>query len=362
MANMIQMAKEQITKLVNDAYLAAAAKGELPDGLTLNGSVEIPKDTANGDYAANFAMASAKLMRMPPRKVAETLIANMQLDGSWFSSCEVAGPGFMNFRMGDKWYGDVVRLVNSEGADYGSCDIGKGQKLMVEFVSANPTGPMHMGNARGGVLGDALASVLQRAGYNVWREFYVNDAGNQIEKFAGSIEARCLQLVKGEDAVRFPEDGYQGDDIKELARLFCEKYGESWMDKTKQERHEMMAKFGLEHNLPKMKSDLERYGIKYDEWFYESSLHESGYVADSVAKLAERGYTYEKDGALWLKTSEILRENLLKAGKKPEDIDKLELKDDVLRRAYGFYTYIAADIAYHRNKFEKRGFDKVINK
>ena len=361
MANMIQMAKEQITKLVNDAYLAAAAKGELPEGLTLNGSVEIPKDTANGDYAANFAMASAKLMRMPPRKVAETLIANMQLDGSWFSSCEVAGPGFMNFRMGDKWYGDVVRLVNSEGADYGSCDIGKGQKLMVEFVSANPTGPMHMGNARGGVLGDALASVLQRAGYNVWREFYVNDAGNQIEKFAGSIEARCLQLVKGEDAVRFPEDGYHGDDIKELARLFCEKYGESWMDKPQAERHEMMAKFGLEHNLPKMKSDLERYGIKYDEWFYESSLHESGYVADSVEKLAERGYTYEKDGALWLKTSEILRENLLKQGKKPEDIDKLDLKDDVLRRANGFYTYFAADIAYHRNKFEKRGFDKVIN-
>ena len=361
MANMIQMAKEQITKLVNDAYLAAAAKGELPEGLTLNGSVEIPKDTANGDYAANFAMASAKLMRMPPRKVAETLIANMQLDGSWFSSCEVAGPGFMNFRMGDKWYGDVVRLVNSEGADYGSCDIGKGQKLMVEFVSANPTGPMHMGNARGGVLGDALASVLQRAGYNVWREFYVNDAGNQIEKFAGSIEARCLQLVKGEDAVRFPEDGYHGDDIKELARLFCEKYGESWMDKTKQERHEMMAKFGLEHNLPKMKSDLERYGIKYDEWFYESSLHESGYVADSVAKLAERGYTYEKDGALWLKTSEILRENMLKAGKKPEDIDKLELKDDVLRRANGFYTYFAADIAYHYNKLAVRGFDRAID-
>ena len=361
MANMIQKAKQQVTELVTAAYLAAAEKGELPAGLTLNGSVEIPKDTANGDYAANFAMASAKLMRMPPRKVAETLIANMQLDGSWFSSCEVAGPGFMNFRMGDKWYGDVVRLVNDEGADYGSCDIGKGQKLMVEFVSANPTGPMHMGNARGGVLGDALASVLQRAGYNVWREFYVNDAGNQIEKFAGSIEARCLQLVKGEDAVQFPEDGYHGDDIKELARLFCEKYGESWMDKSQAERHEMMAKFGLEHNLPKMKSDLERYGIKYDEWFYESSLHESGYVADSVAKLAERGYTYEKDGALWLKTSEILRENLLKAGKKPEDIDKLELKDDVLRRANGFYTYFAADIAYHRNKFEKRGFDKVIN-
>ena len=161
--------------------------------------------------------------------------------------------------------------------------------------------------------------------------------------------------------MEFPEDGYHGDDIKELARLFCEKYGESWLDKSRSERHELMAQFGLEHNLPKMKADLERYGIKYDRWFYESSLHESGYVADSVNKLAERGYTYEKDGALWLKTSEILGENLLKAGKKPEDIEKLELKDDVLRRANGFYTYFAADIAYHRNKFEQRGFDKVIN-
>ena len=361
MANMIQMAKEQITELVNAAYLAAAEKGELPEGLTLNGSVEIPKDTANGDYAANFAMASAKLMRMPPRKVAETLIANMQLEGSWFETADVAGPGFMNFRMGDKWYGDVVKTVNAEGEGYGNSDIGNGKKLMVEFVSANPTGPMHMGNARGGVLGDALASVLERAGYDVYREFYVNDAGNQIEKFATSIEARCIQLVKGEDAIEFPEDGYHGDDIKELARGFCEKYGESWLEKDTAERHEMMAAFGLEHNLPKMKSDLERYGINYDEWFYESSLHSSGYVADSVAKLTERGYTYEKDGALWLKTSEILGEKLLKAGKKPEDIEKLELKDDVLRRANGFYTYFAADIAYHRNKFEQRGFDKVIN-
>ena len=237
MANMIQMAKEQITELVNGAYLAAAAKGELPEGLTLSGSVEIPKDTANGDYAANFAMASAKLMRMPPRKVAEALIANMQLEGSWFETVEVAGPGFMNFRMGNKWYGDVIKLVNAEGKSYGNCDIGRGRKLMVEFVSANPTGPMHMGNARGGVLGDALASVLERAGYDVRREFYVNDAGNQIEKFASSIEARCLQLVKGEDAVEFPEDGYHGDDIKELARLFCEKYGESWLDKSRSERH-----------------------------------------------------------------------------------------------------------------------------
>ena len=361
MANMIQMAKQQVTDLVNAAYNAAAAKGELPEGLTLNGSVEIPKDTSNGDYAANYAMASAKLMRMPPRKVAETLIANMALDGSWFDSVEVAGPGFMNFRMGGKWYSDVLRNVEQEGEEYCNCNLGEGKKLMVEFVSANPTGPMHMGNARGGVLGDALASVLSRAGYDVWREFYVNDAGNQIEKFAASIEARSIQLLKGEDAIEFPEDGYHGDDIKELAKLFCEKYGEGWLELPTVERHKLMAEFGLSINLPKLKRDLERYGIKYDEWFLESSLHESGYVAESVQKLTDAGWTYEKDGALWLHTSKILSDKLLAAGKKPEDIEKLELKDDVLRRANGFYTYFAADIAYHRNKFEQRGFDKVIN-
>ena len=361
MANMIQKAKQQVTELVTEAYLAAAEKGELPAGLTLNGSVEIPKDTANGDYAANYAMASAKLMRMPPRKVAETLIENMKLDGSWFESVDVAGPGFMNFRMGSKWYSDVLKNVAEEGDSFCNCNIGEGKKLMVEFVSANPTAPMHMGNARGGVLGDALASVLSRAGYDVWREFYVNDAGNQIEKFASSIEARSIQLLKGEDAIEFPEDGYHGDDIKELAKLFCEKYGDDWLKLDTPERHKMMAEFGLSINLPKMKRDLARYGIEYDQWFLESSLHASGYVADSVQKLTDAGFTYEKDGALWLHTSKILADKLLAAGKKPEDIEKLELKDDVLRRANGFYTYFAADIAYHRNKFEQRGFDKVIN-
>ena len=361
MANMIQKAKQQVAELVNAAYLAAVEKGELPAGITLGGSVEIPKDTANGDYAANYAMASAKLMRMPPRKVAETLASNMALEGSWFESVDVAGPGFMNFRMGNRWYSDVLKNVAEEGDSFCNCNIGEGKKLMVEFVSANPTGPMHMGNARGGVLGDALASVLSRAGYKVWREFYVNDAGNQIEKFASSIEARSIQLLKGEDAVEFPEDGYHGDDIKELARLFCEKYGDGWLELPTAERHKMMAEFGLSVNLPKMKRDLARYGIKYDQWFLESSLHESGYVEDSVQKLTEAGYTYEKDGALWLHTSKILSDKLLAEGKKPEDIEKLELKDDVLRRANGFYTYFAADIAYHRNKFEQRGFDKVIN-
>ncbi len=361
MANLIQNAKESIDKLLQEACAKAVEKGQLPEGAALSGTVEIPKDTANGDYAANHAMTGAKALRMAPRKIAEILAENVELAGSWFDSLEVAGPGFLNFRLGKAWYGDVLKAVCAEGEDYGRVNVGEGKKLMVEFVSANPTGPMHMGNARGGVLGDALASVLDRAGYQVWREFYVNDAGNQIEKFASSIDARYQQIILGEDKVEFPEDGYHGDDIRELARLFHEAHGDKYRNADVAERHEAMAKFGLERNIPKMQADLRRYGIEYDQWFFESELHDSGYVAESVEEMGRMGYTYEKDGALWLNTSKILTENLLKAGKKQEDIDKLELKDDVLRRANGFYTYFAADIAYHRNKFAGRGFDKVIN-
>ena len=361
MANMIQNAKDSINALLEAACARAVEKGQLPGGASLSGTVEIPKDTQNGDYAANHAMTGARALHMAPRKIAEALAENLDLDGSWFSSVEVAGPGFINFRLAPAWYADVLGCVRAEDSDYGRVDEGHGKRLMVEFVSANPTGPMHMGNARGGVLGDALASVLDRAGYKVWREFYVNDAGNQIEKFASSIDARYQQLILGEDKVAFPEDGYQGEDIKELARAFYDEHGDSFLSKDVTERHAAMARFGLDRNIPKMQADLRRYGVNYDEWFFESSLHESGFVADTVAKLGEKGYTYEKDGALWLKTARILTENMLKAGKKQEEIDKLELKDDVLRRANGFYTYFAADIAYHRNKLETRGFDYAVN-
>lgn len=361
MANLVEEAKKQIDALLRRSLERAAEKGELPSGAALSGTVEVPKDANNGDFAANHAMAGARALRMAPRKIAEALTANLELEGSYFTAAETAGPGFINFRLAPEWYSAVMAAVQAEGADYGRSAAMQGQKVMVEFVSANPTGPMHMGNARGGVLGDTLAEVLSRAGAKVWREFYVNDAGNQIEKFAASIEARYAQLVLGEGAVEFPEDGYHGDDIKELARLFLEEKGAGWLDRPLAERHEAMARFGLEHNLPRMKADLARYGIEYDEWFFESSLHESGFVADTVAKLTERGFTYEKDGALWLATSRILGDELLAAGKSEKDIEKLDLKDDVLRRANGFYTYFAADIAYHRNKLDVRGFDRVIN-
>ena len=359
--NMIQNAKDQVLDLTVSAYQKAAAEGLLPQDAAVTPSVEIPKDTANADYTTTFCLAAAKALKKNPRQVAQILMDHMDLSGSYFTSVEMAGPGFLNFRLGNKWFRDTVACVEQEGAAYGCNDTLKGRKIMVEFVSANPTGPMHMGNARGGVLGDTLASVLQKSGADVWREFYVNDAGNQIEKFAKSLEARYLQIIKGEDAVEFPEDGYHGDDIRELAQAFYDREGEKYLVCDQKTRHDALARFGLDNNIPKMQRDLARYGITYDQWFFESSLHESGYVADSVQALTDLGYTYEKDGALWLHTSRILAENLKKAGKSDADIEKLGLKDDVLRRANGFYTYFAADIAYHRNKFAVRGFDKVIN-
>ena len=358
---MIQAARAQVAELTQAAYERAVAAGVLTGGAEVKATVEIPKDTAHGDYASSFAMAGAKALHMAPRAIAQAIVDHMDLTGSYFQKVDIAGPGFLNFILGPKWYGQVLAQVEQEGPEYGSGSEGKGERVMVEFVSANPTGPMHMGNARGGVLGDTLASVLQKSGADVWREFYVNDAGNQIDKFARSLDARYQQLIRGEDAVEFPEDGYHGDDIRELARLFYQQEGEKYLDCDEKTRHDALAKFGLDHNIPKMKTDLARYGIQYDAWFFESTLHESGYVADSVKALTQRGYTYEKDGALWLATSRILAENLKKAGKSDEDIEKLGLKDDVLRRANGFYTYFAADIAYHRNKFAVRGFDKVIN-
>ena len=358
--NLILAAKHQVAGLIQSAYEKAAGEGALPAGAQLSGTVEIPKDTKNGDYAASAAMAAAKALHMAPRAIAQTLVDHMDLAGSYFSSVEIAGPGFLNFRLGDKWYGEVLSVIQNEGASYGTAEK-KNERVMVEFVSANPTGPMHMGNARGGVLGDTLANVLSRDGYDTWKEFYVNDAGNQIHKFAVSIDARYRQLIYGEEAVPFPEEGYHGDDIKELAKAVFDAHGDSWMQLPEEERLDKLAEYGLSVNIPRMKEDLRRYGIEYDQWFFESSLHESGYVKETVELLTQRGWTYEKDGALWLNTTQLLKEKYLKEGKTQEQVDKLDLKDDVLRRANGFYTYFAADIAYHRNKFAVRGFDKVIN-
>ena len=361
MSNMIQAARQQVAQLTQAAYEKAAAAGLLPQGAEVKATIEIPKDTAHGDYASSFAMAGAKALHKAPRIIAQTIVDNLELEGSFFSKVEIAGPGFLNFTLGPKWYGDVLSAVEAQGTAYGSGDDGKGQKVMVEFVSANPTGPMHMGNARGGVLGDTLANILARDGYDAWKEFYVNDAGNQIHKFAVSINARYMQLIMGEENFPFPEEGYHGEDIKELARAIYDAHGDRWKDLPEEERLDKMAQYGLKVNIPKMQEDLKKYGIVYDQWFFESELHSSGYVAETVQMLTDKGWTYEKDGALWLNTTALLKQKFMAEGKTQEQVDKLDLKDDVLRRANGFYTYFAADIAYHRNKFEKRGFDKVIN-
>ena len=359
--NLIDEAKKQIDELLNGAYESAVRKGTLPDGCVLRGTVEIPKDVVFGDYASSSAMAAARDMRMAPRKIAEALCAELDLADTFFESVSIAGAGFINFRLGSRWYGDVLRAVEAEGKDYGQCDVGGGEKVMVEFVSANPTGPMHMGNARGGVLGDTLANVLKLAGFDVWKEFYVNDAGNQVHKFAVSIYARAMQEKLGEENYAFPEDGYHGEDIRELAQGFLAEHPAFPEGRTEEGWQEEMAAFGLARNIPRMKADLLKYGIEYDEWFLESGLHESGYVAETVEILEKNGWTYEREGALWLRTADLLRKKYIAEGKTASEAEKLDLKDDVLRRANGFYTYFAADIAYHRNKIEKRGFSKVIN-
>lgn len=344
MANLIQEAREQVETLTQKAYERAADAGVLPDNVEVRASVDIPKDSRNGDYATSFALAGAKEMKMQPRVIAQAIVDHMDLSGSFFDRVEIAGPGFLNFYLGPNWYREVLSAIEEEGHAYGAVDEGQGKRLMVEFVSANPTGTMTIGNARGGVLGDAVASILERAGYDVWREFYVNNAGNQVEKFAESLEARYLQLYKGEGAVAFPEDGYHGQDIMDLAKIFQETYGDQYVETDSHSRREALKDFGLQYNIEKMKKDLDRYGIHYDEWFLESSLYESGYVEETVDLMTKAGHTYEKDGALWLKNKELGAD-----------------KDEVLRRSNGFYTYYAVDIAYHRNKFSVRGFDQGID-
>lgn len=345
MSKAVSIAKEQVSAVIEAAMKKAMAAGMLPEAELPAFTVERPADRSHGDFATNAAMASARAFRMAPPKIAAAIMENLDLNGTYFVKAETAGPGFMNFFLGSAFYSDVLTEVLTKDSAYGRSDYGNHRKVMVEFVSANPTGPMHMGNARGGVLGDCLSSVLDWSGNDVTREFYINDAGNQVDKFAHSVEGRYIQEVKGEDAIEFDASWYQGDDIKALAHDLVEQYGDSLLEKTPEERFAIIEGYGLPTNIARMERDLKRYKINYDVWFRESTLHESGYVKETIDMLTAKGATYEtEDGALWLRSTDFGCD-----------------KDDVLRRANGFYTYFAADIAYHRNKFEKRGFDRVIN-
>ena len=337
--NHIADAQAQLDRIIRQAYAAAFPEKELRDFV-----IEIPKDTSHGDFATNVAMVNTKNVGRAPRDIAAALIEAMDFSGSFFTGAESAGPGFINFRLGQRWFSEAVQAVLGCGRDYGRSEVGGGKKVMREDVSANPTGPMHMGNARGGAIGDCLAAALDFAGYEVTREFYVNDAGNQIAKFGKSLEARYLQLFLGEEAVEFPEDGYHGEDIKTRAREFADLHGDRYVNAPSEERLQALIAYALPANVEGLRRDLEKYRITYDVWFSEQSLHDSGAVMDAVKLLTSRGMTYEKDGAVWYKGTEMGEE-----------------KDEVLVRANGIPTYFAADIAYHYNKFAVRGFDRVID-
>lgn len=349
----------RLREAVAAAVNKAVEKGELPQAELPDFIIETPADNKNGDFATNAAMAGAKCFRMPPFKIAKAITDNLDLSGTFCDRFETAGPGFINFFLGADFYAEVIKDILSDREGYGSSDFGKGEKVNVEFVSANPTGPMHMGNARGGALGDCLAAVLSKAGYNAYREFYVNDAGNQIEKFANSLEARYLQIYKGDEIV-FPEDGYQGADITELAQEFAGINGDSYVEKDSAERKKALVDYALPKNIKKMQEDMATYKITYDKWFFESELHKSGKVREIVDLLTEKGLTYEQDGAVWYKNKQVVTDKLLKEGKSQQHIDNLELKDDVLIRKNGNPTYFAVDIAYHKNKFD-RGFTTLID-
>lgn len=361
MALTTEKVQEQITTLIENAFKSAEQKGVLPSCEAAPFIIEVPADKANGDFSTNAAMVNARTFRLSPRKIADTILSELSCEGTYFEKIEVAGPGFINFFLNSRFYADVLLDIEREGENYGKSNYGQGKKVNVEFVSANPTGPMHMGNARGGALGDCLAAVLEYAGYDVSREFYVNDAGNQIAKFALSLDIRYQQHFKGEDSVELPEDSYHGADIIKRAEEFAEVYGNSYLEKSEEERRKALVEFALPKNIKEMKQAMEKYRIRYDTWFSELTLHNDGELKDTIDLLKERGYTYEKDGALWYKNIEVQTEMLKEQGKSREYIDKQELKDDVLIRANGNPTYFAADIAYHRNKLEKRGFEKAID-
>lgn len=342
MSNLIKEAHEQVRELVMKALGECVSEGVFPAEPIPSFNVEIPADPKNGDISTNAAMVCARAFRTAPRKIAEEIGKRLYLSGSYFEKCEVAGAGFINFFFAPQWFSEVVASVIGEGADYGKTQTGHGKRVLVEFVSANPTGPMHIGNARGGAIGDCLASVLEKAGYEVAREFYVNDAGNQIEKFKTSLEVRYFQLYKPE--TQMPEDAYLGEDIVAHAKNFAELYGDKYVSCESEERRQALCDYALPINIANLEKDLGKYRITYDKWFKESELHNNGAVEDIIEKLKASGYTYEQEGALWFRSSEL-----------GDD------KDRVLVRANGVPTYLVPDIAYHYNKLVTRGYDIAID-
>lgn len=342
MSKIVKETENQLKQILIDAVNSAIDAGELPQADMPQFIVEVPANKSNGDFSSNIAMAGARSFKKAPNMIAQSIVKHIDLSATLFDRVEIAGPGFLNFFLSQKYYSEILKDVFACGDDYGKSDYGQGKKVLVEFVSANPTGPMHIGNARGGAIGDCLASVLDWAGFDVSREFYVNDAGNQVEKFATSLEVRYLQHFV--DGVEMPEDAYHGADITEHAENFIKEVGDKYVDAPADERRKALVNYALPKNIAGLERDLGRYRITYDNWFRESTLHNDGSVEKVISALKERGVTYEQDGALWFKASEFGND-----------------KDIVLIRANGLPTYIVPDIAYHYNKLVTRGYDKAID-
>ncbi len=341
MSTVVFKAKEQIKESIYSSIKTAINNGVLASAELTDFTIEVPPSIEHGDFAVNAAMVWSRVFRTAPRNIATAIVSNLNTENTYIDKVEIAGPGFINFYLNEKYFADILLDINEKKENYGKSSFGEGKKVLVEFVSANPTGPMHIGNARGGALGDCLASVLDYAGFYTEREFYINDAGNQINKFGLSLDLRYLQLFS--DGIEMPEDSYHGADIIAHAKAFAEIYGDSFVSKSEQERRKALVDFALPKNIDGLKADLLKYRIEYNTWFKESSLHKTGEALKVVELLKNSGHTYEEDGALWFKGEDFGSDNF------------------VLLRSNGVPTYIVPDIAYHYNKLVTRNFDKAID-
>jgi arginyl-tRNA synthetase len=336
--NILDQVKHLLKEEIEEAAVKAglAKKEELPEVV-----LEVPKDKAHGDFATNMAMQLARIAKKAPRMIADELVANFDKNKASISKVEIAGPGFINFYMDNSYLTELVPTVLKAGKDYGRTEIGGGKKVQVEFVSANPTGTLHLGHARGAAVGDTICNILDYAGYDVSREFYINDAGNQINNLATSIEARYFQAL-GKDK-EMPEDGYHGADIIEFGKDLAAEYGDSWLEKDETERVSFFREYGLKRELEKLKEDLAEFRVDFDVWFSETSLYKNGKIDAALEKLKAKDVVYEEEGATWFRTTDY-----------GDDKNRVLIKND------GSYTYLTPDIAYHNDKFE-RGFEKLIN-
>lgn len=326
--------KEEILQATKTAL--GIDESQLPEVI-----LEVPKEKAHGDYSTNIAMQLARVAKKAPRQIAKDIVEHFDQSKAYVKNIEIAGPGFINFFLDNSFLTNLIPAILKEGENYGKSDFGQKEKIQVEFVSANPTGDLHLGHARGAAVGDSLCNILDAAGYDVTREYYINDAGNQIHNLALSVEARYFQALGMNKEM--PADGYYGEDIINIGKQLAEEYGDKFVHADEKERYDFFRSYGLEKELEKLKKDLENFRVNFDVWYSETSLYETGKVEEVLKVLEKTGHTYEKDGALWLKTSEF-----------GDD------KDRVLRKSDGTYTYLTPDIAYHKDKFE-RGFSKVIN-